>query len=610
MEKNQYRGCILFAKAVVQYFLQHMPKNPSISDYHKAISGSLSFSNDIKEISTDYNYNDEKIIIKDGPYANAKLEAGNYDSIFTISQSGVLEYGVIVLYDKNRTALTMRTYESVDDIISKNDIATHKRYTGDDPILEEPTTKITMDKKFIMLFPGSDITETVKILFMASSILSDAISGLLKDDNIVCDTHELMNSILKSIYTDIGFNILNMSNVPIYENEQSFDILYQMYSEENSANIIKNSLLNLFEMAGMENPNIKIKEFIVTPNGIQTTAKQSGSSKKSPLKKVLIDDITKMDKYISIMEKDIKRSIGSNIYKLPDMSYGLQLFTDGMIPLTDDNVEVMYGIIPFIEGDCDTLYDVYYGENREICARARKGIFIKNYLENSLHIDIPKDHYDILLGLGPSNTIVLSNAGNLFLKSDNPFMTHMDIITLISIACITLYTKEMYSDSRTSKRYPIYDYGDMIKFIDKYNLLDDIPECVIGGLILSIQNYIDRSKDIIFEQKEYSESIVNKKNCVDNTTYINPLLDPKSSEYVFEFRRVGFAYDNINHKWNEFIPVTNSVFSDIDNGFIITIHGLKIMFYGDYIYSINLIGDFLKILKYHLYTRTNNNEIV
>ena len=604
MEKNQYRGCILFTKAVVQYFLQHMPKNPSISDYYKAISGSLSFSNDIKEISTDYSYNDDKIIIKDGPYANAKLEAGNYDSIFTISQSGVLEYGVIVLYDKNRTALTMRTYESVDDIISKNDIATHKRYTGDDPILEEPTTKITMDKKFIMLFPGSDITETVKILFMASSILSDAITDLLKDDNIVCDSQELMNSILKSIYTDIGFNMLNMSNIPAYENEQSFDILYQMYSEENSANIIKNSLMNLFEMAGMENPNIKIKEFIVTPNGIQTTEKQNGSTKKSPLKKVLIDDITKMDKYISIMEKDIKRSIGSNVYNLPDISYGLQLFTNGMIPLTNDNVEVIYGIIPFIEGDCDTLYDVYYDENREICARARKGAFIKNYLENSLHVNIPKDHYCILLGLGPSNTIVLSDAGKLFLKSDVPFITHMDIITLISIACITLYTKEIYSDSRTLRRYPIYDYGDMIEFIDEYNLLDDIPDDVISGLILSIQDYINKSQDIIFEQKEYSESIVNKKN-YDTIEYINPLLDPKSSEYVFEFRKVGFAYDNINHKWNVFIPVTNSVFADVDNGFIVTVDGVKIMFYGDYIYSIDLLSDFLKILKYHLYTRTN-----
>ena len=604
MEKTQYRGCILFTKAVVQYFLQHMPKNPSISDYYKAISGSLSFSNDIKEISTDYSYNDDKIIIKDGPYANAKLEMGNYDSIFTISQSGVLEYGVIVLYDKNRTALTMRTYESVDDIISKSDIATHKRYTGDDPILEEPTTKITMDKKFIMLFPGSDITETVKILFMASSILSDTITELLKNDNIICDSQELMNSILKSIYIDIGFNMLDMSNIPAYENEQSFDILYQMYSKENSADIIKNSLLNLFEMAGMENPNIKIKEFIVTPNGIQTTEKQNGSTKKSPLKKVLIDDITKMDKYISIMEKDIKRSIGSNVYNLPDISYGLQLFTNSMIPLSNDNVEVIYGIIPFIEGDCDTLYDVYYGENREICARARKGAFIKNYLENSLHVNIPKDHYDILLGLGPSNTIVLSDAGKLFLKSNVSFITHMDIITLISIACITLYTKEIYSDSRTLRRYPIYDYGDMIEFIDEYNLLDDIPDDVISGLISSIQDYINKSQDIIFEQKEYSESIVNKKN-YDSIEYINPLLDPKSSEYVFEFRKVGFAYDNINHKWNVFVPVTNSVFADVDNGFIVTVNGVKIMFYGDYIYSINLLSDFLKILKYHLYTRRN-----
>lgn len=606
MDKNQYRGCIVFAKAVIQYFLQHMPKNPSISDYHKVISSVISFSNDINEICTDYTY-DDKIVIKDGPYANARLEMGNYDSIFTISQSGMLEYGVILLYDKNRTALTMKTYKNADEIISKTDVDTHKRYTGEDPVLDNPTTKITMDQKFVMLFPGSDITETLRILFMASSILSDDVNRLSKEDNIVYDSpYTIMNSILKELYNDIA-NILDMTDVPAYENEQSFDILYQLYSKENSVDIIKNGLLNL--LAGVENSNIEIKEFIITPNGIQKKIKQnSTSSKKSPFKKVLIDDIDKMDKYISIMEKDIKRSIGSNVYKLPDMSYGLQLFTDNIIPLTDDNVEVIYGIIPFIEDDCDTLYDVYYGENREICARARKGIFIKNYLENSLHIDIPKDHYDILLGLGPSNTIVLSNAGNLFLKSDNPFMTHMDIITLISIACITLYTKEMYSDSRTSRRYPIYDYGDMIKFIDKYNLLDDIPECVISGLILSIQNYIDRSKDIIFEQKEYSESIVNKKNCVDNTTYINPLLDPKSSEYVFEFRRVGFAYDNISHKWNEFIPVTNSVFSDIDNGFIIIIHGLKIMFYGDYIYSINLISDFLKILKYHLYTRTNEDE--
>ena len=83
------------------------------------------------------------------------------------------------------------------------------------------------------------------------------------------------------------------------------------------------------------------------------------------------------------------------------------------------------------------------------------------------------------------------------------------------------------------------------------------------------------------------------------------MLDPKSSEYVFDFRKVGFAYDNINHKWNVFIPVTNSVFADVDNGFIVTVDGVKIMFYGDYIYSIDLLSDFLKILKYHLYTRTN-----
>ena len=608
MERNQYRACVLFAKAAIQYFLQHMPKNPSISDYHKVVSSIISFSNDINEICNDYTY-DDKIVIKDGPYANARLEAGNYDSIFTISQSGMLEYGVIVLYDKNRTALTMRIYGNADEIISKTDIDTHKRYTGEDPVLDNPTTKITMDQKFIMLFPGSDITETLKILFVASSMLSDNVNKVSKEDNIVYDNpYTIMNSILKELYNDIA-NILDMTDIPAYENEQSFDILYQLYSKENRVDIIKNGLLNLLEMAGVENSNIEIKEFIVTPNGIQNKTKQIGSSKKSPLKKVLIDDITKMDKYISIMEKDIKRSIGSNVYKLPDVSYGLMLFTDDIIPLTDDNVEVLYGIIPFIEGDCDTLYDVYYGENREICARARKGTFIKNYLENSLHVNIPKDHYDILLGLGPSNTIVLSDAGNLFLKSDVPFMTHMDIITLTSIACITLYTKEMYSNQRTLKRYPIYDYGDMIEFVDRYTLLDDIPEGVISGLISSIQDYINRSQDIIFEQKEYSESIVNKKN-YDGIEYINPLLDPKSSEYVFEFRRVGFAYDNINHKWNEFIPVTNSVFSDIDNGFIITIHGLKIMFYGDYIYSINLIGDFLKILKYHLYTRTNNNEIV
>ena len=608
MDKNQYRGYIVFAKAVIQYFLQHMPKNPSIDDYHKVVSRVISFSNDINEICTDYTY-DDKIVIKDGPYANARLEIGNYDSIFTISQSGMLEYGVILLYDKNRTALTMRTYENADEIISKTDIDTHKRYTGEDPVLDNPTTKITMDQKFIMLFPGSDIAETLRILFMASSILSDDVNRLSEEDNIVYDNpYTIMNSILKELYSDIA-NMLDMTDVPAYENEQSFDILYQLYSKQNSADMIKNSLLSLFEMAGMENSNIKIKEFIVTPNTIQKITKQSDSGKKSPLKRVLLDDITKMDKYISIMEKDIKRSIGSNVYKLPDMSYGLQLFTNDIIPLTDDNVEVLYGIIPFIEGDCDTLYDVYYGENREICARARKGAFIKSYLENSLHVNIPKDHYDILLGLGPSNTIVLSDAGKLFLKSDVPFITHMDIITLISIACITLYTKEMYSDSRTLRRYPIYDYGDMIKFIDEYNLLDDIPDDVISGLISSIQDYINRSQDIIFEQKEYSESIVNKKN-YETTEYINPLLDPKSSEYVFEFRRVGFTYDNINHKWNVFVPVTNSVFADIDNGFMVTINGIKIMFYGDYVYSINLVSDFLKILKYHLYTRTNEDEVI
>ena len=609
MEKNQYRGCVLFAKAVIQYFLQHMPKNPSIDDYHKVVSRVISFSNDINEICTDYTY-DDKIVIKDGPYANARLEIGNYDSIFTISQSGMLEYGVILLYDKNRTSLTMRTYENEDEIISKTDVDTHKRYTGEDPVLDNPTTKITMDKKFIMLFPGSDITETLRILFMASSILSDDVNRLSEENAIVYDNqYTIMNSILKELYNDIA-NMLDMTDVPAYENEQSFDILYQLYSKQNNVDIIKNGLLNLLEMAGVENSNIEIKEFILTPNTIQKITKQTDSGKKSPLKRVLIDDITKMDKYISIMEKDIKRSIGSNVYKLPDMSYGLQLFTDGMIPLTDDNVEVLYGIIPFIEGDCDTLYDVYYGENREVCARARKGSFIKSYLENSLHVNIPKDHYNILLGLGPSNTIVLSDAGNLFLKSDVPFMTHMDIINLISIACITLYTKEMYSDSYTSsRRYTIYDYGDMIKSIDTYNLLDDIPDDVISGLISSIQDYINRSQDIIFEQKEYSESIVNKKN-YDTIEYVNPLLDPKSSEYVFEFRRVGFAYDNINHKWNVFVPVTNSVFADIDNGFIVTINGVKTMFYGEYIYSINLVSDFLKILKYHLYTRTNNNEII
>ena len=164
MNKRVYKGIISFVKAASQYFLTHVVENPTDDDFYKSISMIGEFSNDIEEIVLGYTYSDDKVVIKNGEYANARLKKGNYESIFTMSQSGMTEYSIVVLYDKDRTANTMGKYQSLSDIITKSDIEIHKRYTGETPGIEKITTKITMDEKFVMLFPGSDMTETIQIL--------------------------------------------------------------------------------------------------------------------------------------------------------------------------------------------------------------------------------------------------------------------------------------------------------------------------------------------------------------------------------------------------------------------------------------------------------------